>query len=330
MAPPSNPTGSQYHHYIPRFILRNFAHPFNPPNVPRKRSAKRGKRIQKDGYHLGEPMLHAIDLTGDTAEVIETPVSHTFGQVDMYRDFENATNQHYIEEQLSRLESRASRIINKIRTAFEAGERDVWITRPDRDMLRKFLFIMKYRSSRQHKRFYHMRAQDYSEDDREKFLKFMREKGYQKPIDVWFDNIKAMLELKMDPKGEWMQELKERIYPDDAMMYIAHRQMMYLALCTPSNRDDEFLLTQNVYGIHEGPTSYWVNPHTGESAMKCYTEYHVFSVISPKLVIVLRSLFLPIPEEDSNEDTRHWREEMLLQNVIQHNDPQNAKSMLED
>ena len=115
-------------------------------------------------------------------------MSRTFGLTDMYRDFEHASNQHYLEEQLSKLESNAGRIITKIRKGFEAGDADVYLTRPDRDTLRKFLFIMKYRCSGQHRRFYNKDAADYSEDDKDELLPYMREKGFTKPIDVWFDN----------------------------------------------------------------------------------------------------------------------------------------------
>lgn len=146
-------------------------------------------------------MLHAINLAGAAAEVTETSVSRTFGFIDMYRDFANASNQHHLEEQLSRLESRAGEVVSKIRKAFDAGNQEVWITRTDRDILRKFLFIMKYRGSLARKRFYHQRIEDYSANDRESLLQYMREKGYQKPADVWFDNIRAMLELKMDPNS---------------------------------------------------------------------------------------------------------------------------------
>ena len=62
----------------------------------------------------------------------------------------------------------------------------------------------------------------------------MREKGYQKPIDIWVENISAMLEMKTDPKGNWMDELKKRMYANDAMWAISHMQMMYLTLCSPS------------------------------------------------------------------------------------------------
>ena len=175
---------SQYHHFVPRFILRNFAHPYNPsdnlPNVP----AKHSKRRRKDGYHPDESMLHAINLTEAAAEFIETPVSRTFGLTNMYRDLSHAINHHYLEEQLSRLESRAGTVISTIRKAFEAGKQDVWISRSDRNILRKFLFVMKYRGMSFRKRFYHQRAEDYSENDRERLLSYMHEKGFKRPVDV--------------------------------------------------------------------------------------------------------------------------------------------------
>jgi hypothetical protein len=224
---------SQYHHFIPRFILRNFSHPFKPPNPP-KGSAKRSKRKQKHSYYAGEPMLHSISLASAAAEIIETPVSKTFGLTDMYRDFAHDFNQHHIEEQLSRLKSRAGEIVSNIRKAFEARQPDVWLTRADRDTLRKFLFIMKYQGSNFRRRFYHEHAKGYTSDDKETLMRYMREKGFQKPIDVWFDNIKAMLELKMDNSLKWMDVLRKRAYPADAEWFIINTQSFYLALCTPN------------------------------------------------------------------------------------------------
>ena len=223
-------------------------------------------------------MLHTINLAGTTADVIETPVSKTLGMTDMYRDFADATNQHHLEEKLSKLESRAGGIVNRIRKAFDAGDQDVWITRPDRDILRKFLFIMKYRGSMAHERYFHQSAEGYSSNDRERLLEYMRRKGFKKPVDVWFDNINAMLELKMDPELKWMEWLQEHAYPDDAKWFIAHLQMQYLALCTPSGQGDEFLLLQNAYSIHEGPVSWSIDPITKELVPGYYTELHTFSV----------------------------------------------------
>lgn len=322
-------TTSQYHHYIPRFILRNFAHSFEPPKNPNG-PKKRGKRKWKKGCYPGDPMLNTINLAGTTAEIVEAPISNTFGQTDMYRDFADATNQNHLEQQFSRLESRAAEIITRIRKEHEVAKLEIWLSRAEKDTLRKFLFIMKYRSLGFHKRFYHETAEGYSEDDKTRLVQYMREKGYQKPIDIWFDNINAMLDMKMDLEDNWMDELMKRMYPDDAQWLIAHIKLMYLAFCTPSGQDDEFLLTENAYSIFEGPNSYLTNPDIGESTAQAYTEYHVFAAVSPKLIIVLRSLLLPIPEEDSNDAIRQWRETMYEQSVRQHINPLEAGSSLAD
>ncbi len=211
-------TRSQYHHFIPRFILRNFTHPYQPPDGPSKGTKNRNKRWRLK-HQSDEPMLYTLDISTAEAAITETTVGRTFGLTDMYRDFADATNQHYLEEQLSKLESRAAGIITKIRKAFEAQEKDVWLIRTERDILRKFLFIMKYRGSGMRKRFYHESAEGYHSDDRHRFLQYMQEKGFKKPVDVWFDNIKGMLELKMDLNGRWTRELQERIYPDDAVVH---------------------------------------------------------------------------------------------------------------
>lgn len=286
---------SQYHHFIPRFILRNYSHPGQPPTGPRT-SKKRGKR--KNGPQSTEPMLHGINLAGEEPEITETSVAKTFGMMDMYRDLGASAKQHQVEEQLSVLESRAGEVISMIRKAFEAGKGDIWITRTQRDTLRKFLFIMKYRSSRFHKRYCHDNADDYDASDKEKMLKYMKEKGIKKPIDVWFDNIKGILDLKMDTMA-WIEKLQKRIYPDDAKWFISNLQGFYMALVTPASKEDEFLLTQNVYSIHEGITNERFNPVTGKTELSSYTEFHFLAPIAPRLSIVLRTLLLPVPEEDS-------------------------------
>ena len=256
-------------------------------------------------------MLYGINLAGEEVEITETTVAKTFGMMDMYRDFGKSTKQHEVEEQLSVLESRAGEIISTIRKAFETGKPDVWITRTQRDTLRKFLFIMKYRGCRFHKRYFHEEADTYDENDKEKMLKYMYEKGINKPIDVWFDNIKGILELKMDYGMEWMDKLQKRIYPDDAKWFINHTQQFYLALCTPSAADGEFLLTQNAYGVYEGATTENRDPLSRRIISEVYTEFHVFAPIAPRLMIVLRTFILPVPSEDSDDAIREQRGKLV-------------------
>jgi hypothetical protein len=321
---------SQYHHFIPRFILRNYSYPGEPTAGSRNtknRSNKRGKR--KNGPRAGEPMLHGLNLSGEEPTITETTVAKTFGMQDMYRDLGASTKQHQVEEQLAVLESRAGEIISTIRNAFDAGKNDIWITRAQRDTLRKFLFIMKYRGKRFHRRYFHENAEDYNEDDRERMLKYMKEKGIEKPIDVWFDNIKAIIDLKMDYQMDWMDQLRKRIYPDDAAWCINNIQGFYMAFVTPNNKEEEFLLTQNAYSIYEGATTLNLGPVTGKLEVSAYTEFHLFAPIAPRLLIVLRTLILPVPEEDCT-DGPGLRELLLKAATARHGNPEEAGMLLRD
>ncbi|KAL1636994.1 hypothetical protein SLS58_009520 [Diplodia intermedia] len=105
---------------------------------------------------------------------------------------------------------------------------------------------------------------------------------------------------------------------------------MYLSFCTPSDPGDEFLLTENAYDIYEGPVSHTTNPFTGENHTTACTEYHNFSAVSPKVMMVLRSTLLPNDEEDGVPGTRESR---LLQRELHrrlHTEYDMTGSLLED
>ncbi|KAH8649432.1 hypothetical protein BGZ60DRAFT_422302 [Tricladium varicosporioides] len=328
MGEPSSNTQekSQYHHFIPRFILRNYSH------LGQRPAASRGSKNRRKGRNAArskEPMLFGLNFAGEEPEIIETSVAKTFGMMDMYRDFRASTRQHQVEEQLSVLESRAGEIISTIRKAFEAGKTDVWITRTQRDTLRKFLFIMKYRGSRFHKRYCHENTDDYDENDKEKMVEYMEKNDIKKPVDVWLDNIRGILDLKMDGQ-EWMDILRKRIYPDDAEWFINNVQGFYMALMTPFNQEDEFLLTENAYSIHEGAASERFNPITGKMELSAYTEFHLFAPIAPRLLIVLRSSLLPVPEEDSDPTIRVQRKLLYEASLASYHRPEAAGLLLRD
>ena len=235
----------------------------------------------------------------------------------MYRDFEEAgPDQHKLEKELSVLESAAGQIIARVTKTYEAGKKEVQLIRKDKDILRRFLFIMMYRNSGFAKRFEKSRD-EYDSDDRESMLAYMDEKGFQKPKDVWFANIRAFMEVELDE--DWlsaMAKLSELAYPMDAEWFFMHVQVFFIAFCTPRETSDEFLLTQNVYSIYEGPTS--AGP---------WTDYHRFAPVSPKIMIVLRSLILPCAGIEEDETRRM----ILLSNRLVHNTPTGSNnSWLED
>ncbi|OJD33868.1 uncharacterized protein BKCO1_2700091 [Diplodia corticola] len=301
---PQPPTGlmsterSQYHHHVPRFILRNFAH-YSDKAKAKKRKQKHQKRIDPD-------MLNVLQLEPEVKKA-EMPLARAFGQRDMYRDFQKPVNQQHVEIQLGKLECIVAPIFHKIRKAQESGLSAVRLLRSERDELRRFLFVMRYRGSNQHKRFFDKDIDSYNAKDKGSLLQHMRERGFEKPIEVWLDNIKTMAEVKIDKEGTWFAEILQRIYHRDADWAFVNMQAMYLAFCTPSNPDDEFLLTENAHDIFEGPVSFTLDPLTGEKNTTACTEYHNFSAISPRVIAVLRSTLLPNTEEDNIPGVRESR-----------------------
>ncbi|KAF2707816.1 hypothetical protein K504DRAFT_458300 [Pleomassaria siparia CBS 279.74] len=308
----------EYHHYIPQFILRNFSHKY------------RGKRNQKMGLYPKNDVLNIVDLQHEEPRVAESPNKRTFGLMDMYLDALNASDRRHLETEIGVLERKAGIIIANIKRALESGSSGVSMRRAERNTLRKFLFVMKYRGRGFHRRFYGDDAGDYTEDDKVPFENYMKKKGYKNPVEVWIKSIKTILDLNMDLEGEWMQTLLAEIYPDDAKWFIMHVESFFLALCTPQDAKDEFILTEDCYNVREGPNQVLPNAVTGEYEVGAYTSYHEFSPITPRLIMVLRSFLLPEPEEDLDKDRKDWRKKLFEDNAKSFIDPAKAKSILED
>ncbi|KAK6591544.1 hypothetical protein H4I95_12152 [Botrytis cinerea] len=200
------------------------------------------------GTKKQQHLLHAVNLVGSSPELVEVTVKHTFAERDMYKDDSKLTpkQQMRIEEKLGRLESAVSNVIRKIVRAQENGKKDIWMSRSQKDLLRKFLWVMKYRSPIFFKRFNHQKAEDYDANDKHEFLEYMRKMNFQRPLDVWFDNLTKIMDTTMDPEGKWVEDLFEHIYPGDALWVFANIQTMYLALCTPSDQAKSLFLQKTL------------------------------------------------------------------------------------
>ena len=300
---------SQYHHFIPRFILKNFA-VFKNPGKIKTRSGGGRKRSAPDPSRL-----NMLDLEKGT--LTQNDVATTFGFIDMYRDMTpSATDPFNLERRLSQLESSAGQIVANVKRAHETGREHVQLKRAEKDLLRRFLFIMLYRNRTFAGR-YEKSTEEYDANDRETMLAYMQERGFKTPKDVWFANIRAFLDIDLSPDWpEWYKKLDNQAYPSDVRWFFKNMQMSYLAFCTTETATDEFILTQNAYSVFEGP----------QSMNGAWTDYHIFAPISPALLMVTRSILLPTGL-DEDESTRHW---MLEQCKSMHIDPSTANSCLED
>jgi len=209
----------------------------------------------------------------------------------MYRDF-NASYANHIEEKLSVLENKASQVVRCIKDAQKSGAATVDLTRIQLNYLRKFLFLMKYRSSGFWKK-YGCTMDEYTAVDKAHVQAFIKLRRFTKPADVWLHTLKVILDTPIDERGEWQNTVRKNGFLDDAMWFVYHMTESYLSFCEPSHPDDEFIITENGFGINEGPTmcSYSIDPRTGLPTVKSgsYTEYHKVAPLSPKLLLVLRS-----------------------------------------
>ncbi|KAK0707748.1 hypothetical protein B0H67DRAFT_647898 [Lasiosphaeris hirsuta] len=98
----------------------------------------------------------------DPPVICEKPVRRILGQMKTYQDTsKQVEKQQHIEDMLSKFESQTSSVFRRMTKAFENKESGVWVTRKDRDTVRKFLFILKYRGSGFHRRFYHATPEGY-------------------------------------------------------------------------------------------------------------------------------------------------------------------------
>ena len=240
------------------------------------------------------PLIKYFNLKSGTIQ--HNRVARAYGNQDMYRDA-TASDANHIEKQLSVLEQVASRVFNRTKAAQKLGAASVDVTRTELNTIRKFLFVMKYRNQRFWQKYNRPSIAEYIEVDKSYVANFMRQRGFKKPAEVWLCTIKAILDTRIDPQGKWKETVLEKAFEHDALWFIMNMTESYLNFCTPQDPEhDEFIITENGFGIHEGPTAVnpTTDPITGAELAETgkYTEYHKIAPLSPRLLVVLRSNFL--------------------------------------
>ncbi|PKS09223.1 hypothetical protein jhhlp_003837 [Lomentospora prolificans] len=123
---------------------------------------------------------------------------------------------------------------------------------------------------------------------------YMKKKGFDRPLDVWFEGLEAIIQLDMNkPSCEWREALVSAMFMQDAMWFWMSIEMFFMALCTVANNGDEYILVDNSYNIFEGPSDFVTDPKTGKVEGFSWRQFHEFAPLSPKLIVVLRSNDLP-------------------------------------
>jgi hypothetical protein len=159
-------------------------------------------------------------------------------------------------------------------------------------MLKKFIFIMKYRSTLFYKRYNHQSREEYIDNDKAKMMAYMQMQGFTRPMDVWYDNILKILNTEAQNETQYVLRVRKSMHPPDADWVALDMVTKYPVLCVPLQEDEEFVLSEHSFCLHEGPSD-------GENG--AWTDFHVFCIVAPRLAIMLRLDLLPERLEDSDD-----------------------------
>jgi hypothetical protein len=319
----------QYQHFIPQFLLRNFSHPYEPTEKTKPKNT--GRYCKRKDRRRGDKVLNVADLTPDEPQLLEPAVSRWYGQKEMYEDIADAIESRKdVERELSNLEYRTVEILQKVKRVQEGDQAGIWLTRVERNRLCKFLFIMKYRGPGYCEKYFVGHPSEYESEEKHLVRAYMVKQGPSSPRDVWLHNLHTLLDLNMDADGVWMTEIRRNMFPADANMFVLHSQSSYMAFCTPAEKNDEFLLTDDCYNVFEGPTHESFCSQTGKFLGPNCLPYHEFGPVSPRLIIVLRSFILPEAQEDTAPSVRNYRATLRKAAASQFPDPGAASSILAD
>lgn len=262
----------QYHHYIPRFILRNFAinnheRIFMSNGTFSKKQKQRFKEKNKKDAFL--QVYYKNSNQFDTSLV-----SKTYGNMNMYKDF-NHENVMRVEDKLSKLEMQAADVIHNIVNASQKGNQVV-LSSTSLDNLRKFLFIMCYRKPHRWSQFIN---EDFDIYTLAPLKKFMQDYNLQHPREVWLQNIREILDTT---HKDFNNNL--RIFGSDRRDYLDFMMDRFLVIWQ-AGENDEFITTSNGFGIFDGMNGFL-------PSSKGHYAFRYYYVISPKLVLVLCSTLL--------------------------------------
>jgi hypothetical protein len=297
-------TPGEYHHYIPRFLLRNFQH--------------------------HNKLLNSVTLQNAEPQFLETFVIKTFGRKDMYKGDVtpssdknraplSAAQQVSVEKELRKLEGAAAMVIAEIKKAHDSNQLDVQLSSAQHATLLKFVFIMKYRKHAHVRTLQPSAPENYEGYDKARLLEYMREKGHRRPIDIWLEPIVEIIKLELDGNDEWPLELQKHIYIEGIMWAELIMRLMYPVVCTPSQPDEDFVLSEHAYCLHEGPVYH-----------KYCTELHIICVLTPRLALLLRQEALPEIVEDKDEAVKTKKQGNLKEILKVYPNPDGARSVLDD
>jgi hypothetical protein len=238
--------------------------------------------------------------------LLETcPIGNVYGVKNLYKDVRNVDDVHEIEKKLSVLESRAARVVSTILAA--TGTSSCNLVRKNLIDLRKFLFIMHFRSSRLSSEYFKERSDSVHRPGLEWLQAYKKKHGLESETEMWLHTLRYYLdtphqdlmqygrEIELKYREKIMEMLKTRIDPGEehfnALAYYGLANGHFLCIWEVAD-GEEFVLGDSSFGLWEGTVA-------GHSGL-----HHLF-VLSPRIIIVLSMQFLrPEPFSVLSEETK--------------------------
>ena len=162
-----------------------------------------------------DPYIKFYDLESGILDFAK--VGRSYGIPDMYKGVDHE-RVYLVEELLSKLESSAAIVYHKIKKIHESGKHNFSITRKERNTLRKFIFVMRYRSHNFWSK-YTGTIDTYERSDRDALIEFLEGKSITNLRQVWLRNLEVIVKTEIDEDREWLQTIGREMFGGDAEMY---------------------------------------------------------------------------------------------------------------
>lgn len=234
--------------------------------------------------------IHLYDIR--KGELTQELLSKVYGQNDLYLDHKHPTDVYHLEVKFCTLEGQAAKVLKGIHEAIPKDE--FTITRAELGILRKFIFLMHYRSDTLASTFFEG-TNPKNAPLKDWLHRYKEKNNFSTDSDVWLDGLRYYLETPHHRivataervREEYGQEkinemLRERVDPEldefYALEYEGLANYFFLGVWTAAP-GTEFILGGNGFGLWEGVV------YNTPGAHRLY-------VVSPRIVIVLRRTIL--------------------------------------
>jgi len=242
----------QYQHWIPQFIIRNFA--------PVRNGATRqtSTRSRKQRVHFYDKKTNTVTLTS-TADI--------FGAYDLYEDSDSLMEVAEMENKFSLLETAASPLIKAVvqSNILPRDKHQLFV-------LRIFLFTLTLRKE-SYRNFYSRGL--FNAETEEAIVKHMKQHSMESTHQVWINDLSLLLTLQKESE---IAELKNKMFPVNHAALVEFMKMNTQIWKVNPNVNAELFLSDSNMGK-------WVGtPQTFEKIVVRY-----FFPISPQVAIVMEA-----------------------------------------